>query len=495
MAAAVSVTAVGAFQLYKHWDQLANIFEEKKPFPKAAGDLVGLNEQLEKTKKELEELQKLSTVTVSQENRVNQLRQTERDVNLAIEQQKALENLNKLKSKEQDAVSKAFEEAVKQSGGGSALADLRPMMDGVDDLVKEIMQGSVQAYDRLIKGLEDGAGNNSPLLLQMRNLRPFKAPAVPVDAFEQAAKDAKVANDLAAEQFGIELEKQGRELGEDFLHEMGDEARKGISEGIGGRLKDILVKTRANGSKGEKEIKYLTDAIAEEITRMMPELARFPAMVANLAKEMARTLQDEVNKAIDELMRLEGLTKQEALRRLNQQRAEKVQDKTEALATDAFKQAAATEARRFAQLNPGEVPATPRDIASRAQQMQDQLKELGVTPKQQVQIGGLLNNPRAQRLIPGAMGALQDRGFGEAEAMRALPEFFRQLKGGQAGIEHAADRLAAAAERAERAAFQRAALQATAIPGRARPQRGPRSLSLRAGGYWTQTRVICRTRL
>jgi hypothetical protein len=303
-------------------------------------------------------------------------------------------------------------------------------------------------------------GHESKLLQLLRRRNPAGKWKRELEEFEDELKDE-------AKEEAKELTKQGRELESEMFKGLADEARRGIAEGgIGQKLRDILIRTRAEGSKGAKELTYLSQRIADEIGRLYPALVKFPELAKSVAEELARQIRLSVDDAVAKMQEEEGLTKRQALRRLNQQRAQKAQEKGEALAADEFKQFAARVAAMQRRFQPGLPPATPEAIADRAKQIQDALKEAGAGPKQQIQIGQLLNNPQAAGLVPGALEAMQRRGFGEAEAMRMLPDFFRVLKGGQAGFEHAADRMVVAAERAERAAAQRAFVEAGKVPRR-----------------------------
>lgn len=470
-----AVAATAGIAIYRNWDSIAGLWETRNPFPKAAQDVRGLKDELEKANTEYEKLSKLGSINADQATRVGELRALRTSLEQEIKDREEIERLTKSKSAQQEAVSKAFATAVQESGGGKALENLKDLMgdrhhtrakgfESADQIVAAILKGDNDAYQLLIESLSKGLGRESNLLSRLKSLKPDLDALNPVKQAEKEWADEMYEMGLDAAEYSKQIALEGAEHQAEMLHDIADETRKGLESGIGKRLQDVLIRTRASGSKGAKEVTYLTSAIADEIRRMYPSLEAFPVLAANVAKEMARKIKVSVDNAIEEMMQVEGLTKAEALRRLNQQRAAKAQDKTEALASDEFKQAAASQAKRFARLNPGAAPATPKDLAARAEQMQSQLKDLGVTPKQQVQIGKILNDPRAARIVPGAMEALGNRGFGEAEAMRALPELFRQLRGGQAGIQHAADRMAQAAERAERAAVQRATVQATAVP-------------------------------
>jgi hypothetical protein len=165
LTAALSLAAVGAYQLYKHWGDLTSLFEEKQPFPKAAGDLAGLNEQLDSTKDKLKELEKLGSLTAPQVAQVEQLRENARDLEAQIENAREIEQLSKQKTAMEREVADTFKKALGESGqtyedvaSGRFVANRREMIskgyDTVRGLVESILKGDQQAYDLLVKGLD-----------------------------------------------------------------------------------------------------------------------------------------------------------------------------------------------------------------------------------------------------------------------------------------------------------------------------------------------------
>jgi hypothetical protein len=474
VAAAVSVVAVGVNQLYKNWDRVTGLFQAKNPFPQAAEDLDGLKQKLDKVNDGLKELRKFDALTVAQEDRFDALTRSKAELDKQVKFREEMERLAKIKADGESRVIAAFEEAVKLGGGGKVLDDLREAAilneKNLDPILKGVSEGQIKAYDKLIKALELGLGPGSDFEKALKNLRPnLNVPVV--DVFERAAHEAKLANEEEARRLSKELGKQGAELEGEFLGAVADEARKTIGRELDDKLKAIVVRARAQGDNQRKELARLEQEVAAAIADLFPTLAAFPALAKSVAQELARKIRVEVDDAVKELMRLEGLTKREAVRRLNQEAAEKAQGKAEDLARDEFTEFARRRAAQQARLQPGLPPLPPEEARKQGEELRGQLKDLGVGPGEMKRIGQLLNNREAQRRIPAALEALQGQGLGEPEAIRALPDFFRQLgRGGNFAA--ALNRMANDREQAERRAFNEAALGRPIQP-RAFVPRGP----------------------
>lgn len=489
VAAALSVVTVGAYQLYTHWDQLTEIFENRRPFPGVAGDLTQMTEKLGKVKEELKGLEKLGTLSVTQFNRAQELQRTEQELAAEVAAGEAVKRLKETKTDKEVEVAKAFEEALKEAGAARELdalaADFKAspnpaIQRAFTTVINALEKGNLDAYNALIDMLEGKFGKSSTFAIELKKLQPIvKLPDI--NAFEEAAQEAKQANAEAALQLGKDLGRQGEEIAEDAIHEIAERARDGIQEAVGARFQDFLIRTRAGGSKGQKEIEYLTTAIADALQRLFPELEAFPGTIASIATEMARKFQQNVDDAIKQLQETEGLTRREALRRLDMARASKEQQRAEALAGEELAAYAGRQYRREAALaGPGAMPAlTPEMQAAMGQEIQDQLQALGVSPREQIQIGKLLNEPQAARMIPGALQALGARGFSEPEALRALPEMFRQLQAGAGGFEQAAGRILNQVVQQQRGAAQQAAVEQRAVVRR--PGAGERVTNILPG--------------
>lgn len=98
LTAAISIAAVSINQLVKHWGDLSRLFEETTQIPRAAGDIKGLKDELEKARERMEALGKQSGVTAAELTEYNALRAKTAAIekNIADEQQRQ-EDLKKLK--------------------------------------------------------------------------------------------------------------------------------------------------------------------------------------------------------------------------------------------------------------------------------------------------------------------------------------------------------------------------------------------------------------
>ena len=113
IAAGIAFTAGVA--LYRNWDTLTNLFEEKNPFPKVAGDISGMKRELDAGKEAMEKFEKAGSGTAAELEKYNALRERtaflETEIADQTERQGRLKKLLEAPTQEAEGRGKGFDEA------------------------------------------------------------------------------------------------------------------------------------------------------------------------------------------------------------------------------------------------------------------------------------------------------------------------------------------------------------------------------------------------
>jgi trimeric autotransporter adhesin len=117
---AVSAAGTAAIALYRSWDTLTNLMEEKNPFPKVAGDISGMKRELDAGKEAMEKFEKAGAGTAEQLATYNEVRERtaflEREIADQQERQSRLKKALEAPTDEAEGRAKGFQEAVKGHG-------------------------------------------------------------------------------------------------------------------------------------------------------------------------------------------------------------------------------------------------------------------------------------------------------------------------------------------------------------------------------------------
>jgi hypothetical protein len=181
LATVVGMTATAAIALYRNWDSVSALWEERNPFPKSAQDVETLRRELDRAKESLEKMEKAGSGNAAQLERYNELRAktAELEAKIATEQEKQarLKKLLEAPTEEQEGRAKGFAEAVKGRGQETldtltgalrkdqdnyiaarriatenAIFDIR--QSGKTDAEKaELIRGEWQRFESLVNGL------------------------------------------------------------------------------------------------------------------------------------------------------------------------------------------------------------------------------------------------------------------------------------------------------------------------------------------------------
>jgi hypothetical protein len=465
----ISVAGTAAVALYRNWDTVTGLFQNTTAIPKAVGDLDGLRGKLKEVKDELERLNGIGFLTDTQFARYGDLERQRHDLEESVKARSQIEQLKNTATDAQKQVVKAFHEAITEAGPKKTLEQLEKDIQSsevpavkkqFESIFNRINKGERDAYDALIEYARANPEKYGDLAKQLevelvKAMNQGQQGRPMDDAVKKFKEDRK--KDL---ELGKQLTKQGVLEQQDMIEKMAKEAEDGMLAIFADPLKAMIVKGRAAGVAAEKEVSHLKNQAEAEARRLFPELEKaFPRAFEGVVNGIVAKLREAVDKTIEQLRAREGLTKQEAIRRLNMDRAAKGQANAENLAADEFAQFAGANFRRNAAFNPGGPALTPEMQREMGRQIQEQMKEMGVGPREQAQIGKLLNatvgNARRERVLDEAMQALMNRGLDQAGAMRELPAVVGQLRAGAGGVEQAIDRIVNARMREQRAAINR----------------------------------------
>jgi hypothetical protein len=133
LTAGVSFLGTGAYILYRNWDSVTSLWQEKNPFPKSADDLENMQDRLKEVSKELDKLKGLQSLDNTQLARANTLiaerAKLEKEVTAEKERQKNIDVVAKAKDPEDAKRAATIAGAVGAGEGGDAFrADVEAAM-------------------------------------------------------------------------------------------------------------------------------------------------------------------------------------------------------------------------------------------------------------------------------------------------------------------------------------------------------------------------------
>lgn len=469
--AVMAVATVGT-SLYRNWDSIAGLFENRNPFPKASGDLDAMKGKLSEVSKELEKLQKLDGLNDANFARAKDLQREEAALKDQVEAREAVERLKKQRTEAEEQVTKAFHEALKDTGPKKILDALEADIKGSANpavkgqfltIFKRLNEGNRDALDALIAFAKDNPkyGDLAKQLEQelVKSMR--GSGGNPMDDVVKRFKAEREKNRKEAEG----LTQQGADVQRAMVDDMEKETREGFEAIFTRPMEDMIVRGRAAGVAAEKEGAHLKDRVEAEARRMFPELAAmFPKAFEGVVNAVVLKAREGVDKAIQQLQAVEGLTKAEAIRRLNMDRAQRQQENQEKLALDELSQLAGNQYRKNAALNPGMPALTPEMQRQMGQQIQDRFKGMGVGGAEQTRIARAMQDPRGQAAVGQAMDQLGGMGLDEATAMRMMPAILGQMRNGAGGVGQAINRVMNAQAQQQAAAQNQAMNDAALTP-------------------------------
>jgi hypothetical protein len=216
LAAAISLAAVAATQLVKHWDEITTAFKTKNAFPEMTGDVHELEAALAANGKELDALRQKHNLTNDQLARANFLIQERTKLEAEAEVAAATKRIRETKGEEQKGRGEPFQKLVDKVGGAQVLADIQAGVgkkynitgDAARAMAEAILSNAIKGRQAARDELEDlltnfgrqtqtGIGYLGPT----QAVLPGLGPVAPEERkAEQKRKDdaAKKAQDVAA---------------------------------------------------------------------------------------------------------------------------------------------------------------------------------------------------------------------------------------------------------------------------------------------------------
>jgi len=137
---ALSAAGTAAKAVYKNWDSIASLREDRNPFPKLAGDIDGMKRELDAANDSIKKFEKPGHRSTAQFAIDNELRETQARWEKGIaDQQKRQDPLKKLSEAigdEQEGRAKGLQEAARRTDSGGSLRQAREN-DGANTIEPE----------------------------------------------------------------------------------------------------------------------------------------------------------------------------------------------------------------------------------------------------------------------------------------------------------------------------------------------------------------------
>lgn len=456
LAGALSLGAVAANQMLKHWDELKATFADTSSINEAKAALDGLfgaggGDALGESLKGLGErivgrgaqggfLDDLADVVTGGFLRVDgpatakiaadgKQRAAERKKATAA----ALRQVKDLKHEgDKDLAGVATAAAKDLKGGGQqALDELVNKALGTDALkhtpeaekrrktkteaiareLQAALAGDKDAYNRIEK-LAEGTDFGRSIEKQWNKVLTRQG--------EEGEKEAKHLLDAMKKEIE-DLNEQGQEAAAKALEDLSQAATTGTARVFGDADRDLLIQLRANGATAQQQIDVVQKRIKSEVLRLNPELAAFPAHLAEVVRVLGKQAIAALDEAMLKIQQEEHLTEQEVARRGEIGRQQRGAAAAEHAANEGF-QAAVQRQHDFArQFNPNLPALTPAERQRQAERQRHHLEQLGIAPEAQKAIGRVFADPNAARRVPGFMQAMGQMGFDEKRALEWLP--------------------------------------------------------------------------
>jgi hypothetical protein len=136
---ALSVAGTAAIAVYRNWDSIASLWEDRNPFPKAAGDVDGLKRELDRAKDALEKMEKAGSGNADQLAEYNRLRtetvRIEKEIADQQERQKTLKKALESSSEEDEGRAKGFKEATAGKGQETLDSLIQAYRNDIEDSI------------------------------------------------------------------------------------------------------------------------------------------------------------------------------------------------------------------------------------------------------------------------------------------------------------------------------------------------------------------------
>jgi hypothetical protein len=249
------------------------------------------------------------------------------------------------------------------------------------------------------------------------------------------------------------LTEQGSDNARDLFEKMAEDATRDTGKVLNDALRDSLVTMRAAGLSARKETAYLESQIKAEALRLHPELARFPEVLRQVVAGVRVQVREAFDQSVAALMAGEGLARADALRRLDAQRRQRVEQQQGQLANDTLRAAMSDAYDALRRRNPNLPKLSEKQKSDVAKAVQDQFEGLAIAASDQVEIARAMSNPAVRRRWSRVFQLLAGVGFSERDALMLLPNIDARMQGQGITATRAAMQAAVAFRRNQMQAF------------------------------------------
>jgi hypothetical protein len=358
LTAGTSILVATGYLLYRNWDSVTGLFQDKNPFPKTTDSIEGLSEALKTNNKELDELRKKEGLTNDELAKANKLLaeniQLTKQREEMMKRRKNVETITESISPEQQEKAEAFktaalgkgeevragivahyerqkvdrnakilEEANRKAAEQTASGDiagaratmkeargfvrLNNQMDSVgiaDELISDIMEGREGSFEKF-QGIMNNPGMRDMFSPELRNRMRSEDPATKKQAEQTTVKEG-IDNWVRQKLEEKELEDYDKEA--DSFQRQIDSRRDAIN-----RREERKKRSLAIEQKGKKEEQEAVNTAKEALPgiEQVTEQAMMEARAGGMSVEKA---SDEVRQRLKRELMAEGMDEEGASR-------------------------------------------------------------------------------------------------------------------------------------------------------------------------------------
>jgi hypothetical protein len=297
---AIGVATVAGVSLYRNWDLISSLWEDRTPIDTVTAGLHALEDQVKANGAALDKLREKGSLNLSQLEEWNRLTAEQTDLEAKLSKQREVEAAKKAHGPDSDQRSRelggAFGKAVDELGGldavakGFATAAAKRMPGGGTDLDRKQLEDSFAA--RIVEAMKGNQKAMADLAIEERLDKTGFAPSLAkeVQWHDPREKKARDWRDKAQEELDAwekdeakKARKQDEKIGEGFLKD--EEA--------------VRKKREAETLKAVEEIRKLGNALDKQKPEADPALA-----LAEMQRRRAEAVQE--NRARRNVMEFTG---------------------------------------------------------------------------------------------------------------------------------------------------------------------------------------------
>lgn len=356
--AGASIAVATGYLLYRNWDSVTSLFQDKNPFPKTTDSIDGLTEAIKTNDKALDELRKKEGLNNEELAKANKLIAENIQLNKQLEEarkrKKDVESIVESVSPEQEEKAQAFKtaslgrgeevrdgiiahyerkkvdrnaaiisemqaKAAEQTAAGDLRGAARTRKEAMgfvaannaidsgniaDELISDIMQGREGSFEKF-KGIMNAPGNQDMFPTDLRNKFRSEDPETKRQSEKTSAraeldeKNRKRVEDAELEAYDKETETEQRG------HETWRAKRKA--------RQDKLKRSKQTEQKGLQEERQAVET-AKEAVPGIDQLTEQAMLIARGTGASPERAKDQVKQSIEKELLAAGLTQEQASR-------------------------------------------------------------------------------------------------------------------------------------------------------------------------------------